>query len=69
MCVSAQLKYVQLYTIVLYQSRQFLVTLQYPLETVLIETYERLGGFILWLEEVELHMPACQSSAECEMVR
>ena len=41
-----QLKYIQLYTITRYQSRQVLVTRQCLLETVLIETHGRPGGFV-----------------------
>ena len=62
MYVSIQLKYVQLHTITLHQSKQVLVTLQYPWETVLVETHGRLGGFVPWWEEAKLYMPARQSS-------
>ena len=62
MCVFVQLKYVQLHTITLHQSKQVLVTLQYPWETVLIETHGKLGEFEPWWEEGKLHTPARQSS-------
>ena len=63
MCFSVQLEYIQLHTITLYQSKQVLVAHQCPLDTVLVETHGRVGGFIPWWEEAELYMPICQSSA------
>ena len=62
MYISIQLKYIQLYTVTLNQSKQVLVALQYPWETDLVETHGKLGEFMPWWEESELHMPACQSS-------
>ena len=62
MCFSIQLKYVKLHTITHHQLRQVLVAHQCPLETALIETHGRPGGFVPWWEEVELHMPTHQSS-------
>ena len=63
MCFSIQLKYVQLDTVTLHQSKQALVTCQCPLETALADTHGRPGGFVPWWEEAKLHMPAGQSSA------
>ena len=63
MCFSVQLKYVQLHTVICHQSRQVLVACQCPLETALVETHGRLGGFAPWWEEAKLHMPTHQSSA------
>ena len=50
MYVSIQLKYVQLPTITLHQSKLVLVTLQYPQETVLVETHGKLGEFFTLME-------------------
>ena len=62
MFVPIQLKYVQLHIVTLYQSKQVLVTRQCLLETALVETHGRLGGFMPWWEEAKLHTPAHQSS-------
>ena len=62
MYVYVQLKYAQLHTVTHHQSRQVLVARQCPLETALVETHGRWGGFVPWWKKAELHMPTRQSS-------